>query len=166
MPNSPKKHLSERDLLKIELPELRYQVDMKLFDHGQDLSAELLKLSLAGIAVVGVLLPLLPKSVSFPGAGDGTFKLLFSSSVIAFAISTSTALFQHFFASSAMFHHVKAMKIAFHDDPSLDETIDREIDTRLKKFTLAHSLLKATAILLATGAALLGGAFIRLMFIL
>jgi hypothetical protein len=50
MPNSSRKHLSERDLLRIELPELRYQVDMKLFDHGQGLSAELLKLSLAGIA--------------------------------------------------------------------------------------------------------------------
>lgn len=68
-----------------------------------------------GIAVVGFLLPLLPKSAAAPGTSDGAFKLLLSSSVIAFALSASVALLQRFFASSGMFHHIKAMKFAFHE---------------------------------------------------
>ena len=159
-------HLSERDLLRVELPEARYRVDMRLFDDGQKLSAELLKLSLAGVAVVGIFLPLLPKLAACSGHTDGAFKLLFSSSVVAFAVSAAIALFQRFYASSAMFHHMKAMKLALGNDPALIEAIDIELGTRLSKFTRAHSLLKATAILLSAGAGLLATAFIRLMSVL
>jgi hypothetical protein len=164
MPNSSKSELSERDLLRVELPETRYHVDMQLFEQGQSLSAELLKLSLAGIAVVGVLLPLLPKQSS--GAADSVFKLLLAASVMSFAIAAAAALLQRFFASSGMFHHIKAMKIAFHSDPSLDKATDRELHTRLSQFIRAHTLLKATAILLAIGVAFMGAAFVRLMYIL
>jgi hypothetical protein len=159
-------HLSERDLLRVEIPEARYQIDMKLFDDGQKLSAELLKLSLAGVAVVGVFLQLLSKPPVSAGLTDRAFKLLFSSSVMAFAISAAVALLQRFYASSGMFHHIKAMKVAVSEDPSGFADTERELATRLGKFTRAHSLLKAAAILLSLGAALMAGAFIRLMFTL
>ena len=166
MTNASNRHLSERDLLRVELPEARYQVDMKLFDDGQNLSAELLKLSLAGVAVVGVFLQLLSKTPISAGLTDRPFKLLFSFSVVAFAISAAVALFQRFYASSGMFHHIKAMKIATSEDPSDCEATERELGTRLSNFQRAHSLLKAAAILLSCGAALMAGAFIRLMFTL
>lgn len=162
METSPKNHLSERELLRVELPEARYRSDLALFDHGQSLSAELLKLSLAAIAVVGALLPLLPK----PWPRDEIFRLLLSISVIAFAISTGLALLQRFYASSGIFHHIKAMKLASRNESSLDEATEIELRTRLGKFNVAHSLLKATAISLSVGAGLLASAFIRLMFIL
>lgn len=169
MANSPNKELTERDLLQIDLPQERYGADMKLFEDGRQLSSELLKLSLAGVAVVSVLLPLLPKpaiSPASPGATDGIFKLLLSGSVIAFAISAGLALLQRFYASSGMFHHIKAMKIAVPGDPTLNDAIEIELRTRFAKFIRAHSFLKTTAVGISVGAALLAGAFIRLMCIL
>jgi len=58
MTNPSIQHLSEHALLKIKLQDAQYGVDLALFNDGKDLSAELLKLALAGIAVVGALLSL------------------------------------------------------------------------------------------------------------
>lgn len=162
-PNYP---VTESELLQIELAESLYRVDWELFEDGQSLAKELLKLSLAGIAVVGFLLPLLPKLSPSAGFKDGIFKSLLSSSVIIFAASTAAALFQRFYASSAMFHHVRAMKLASRKESFLSHAIEKQIVIRSKKFACAHILLKATASFLFAGASLLGAAFIRLMFLL
>ena len=162
----PNHHITESDLLQTELSDSLYRVDLELFEDGQSLAKELLKLSLAGIAVVGFLLPLLPKLAPFTGFADGIFKALLSSSVIVFAASTAAALFQRFYASSAMFHHIKAIKLASRKESLLSDAIAMQLDIRTRKFACAHSLLKATSIFLFAGAALLGGAFIRLMFLL
>lgn len=161
MPNSSIRQLSEQELLRVDLPETLYKVDMALFGHGQNLSAELLKLSLAGIAVVGALLTIPTR----PWPDDLLFRLLLSFSVVVFAFSTSLALLQRFFASSAMFHHIKAMKVAHSSDVTLAESVDVEIAIRLNQFTRAHKLLVGTAFFLALGAVSLGSAFVRLLFI-
>lgn len=160
MTNPPIQHLSEHALLKINLQDAQYGVDLALFNDGKDLSAELLKLALAGIAVVGALLSLPAR----PGPDDLLFKILLSCSVIAFAASTGTALLQRFFASSALFHHIKAMKMASCDDAAIEQSVEAEVAIRLVQFGRAHVLLIATAAFLVSGAALLGSAFIRLMF--
>lgn len=153
--------LSEQELLRIELPEARYKIDMILFDQGQNLSAELLKLSLAAIAVVGALLTMLTR----PWPDDLPFKLLIASSVVVFALSISLALLQRFYASSAMFHHIKAMKMAYTGSAALADAVEMELAIRLRQFSRAHLLLVGTALFLALGAIFLGGAFIRLLFI-
>jgi hypothetical protein len=160
MTNPPIQHLSEHALLKINLQDAQYGVDLALFNDGKDLSAELLKLALAGIAVVGALRSLPDR----PWPDDLLFKILLSCSVIAFAASTGTALLQRFFASSALFHHIKAMKMASCDDAAIEQSVEAEVAIRLAQFGRAHVLLIATAALLVSGAALLGSAFIRLMF--
>ncbi len=160
MTNPLLQELSEKALLNIKLPEAQYQVDLALFEDGKALSAELLKLALVGIAVVGALL-------SFPGRpwpDDLPFKMLLSCSVIAFATSTGVALLQRFFASSAMFHHIKAMKVASCENPALEQSVEMELAERFKQFGRADVLLIATAVLLVLGASLLGSAFIRLLF--
>jgi hypothetical protein len=162
LPSSP----SERDLLRIDLPEDRYRLDLKLFEHGQSVSAELLKLALAGIAVVGFLLPLLVRPATSPGSVDGIFKILLAASVTCFAGAAGAALAQRYFASSAMFHHLKAMRFAYANNPAFDASTDDEIETRRIKFQRAHWLLKSAALLLALGAILLAGAFLRLLTIL
>ena len=160
MTNPPVQHLSEHDLLNSKLSDAQYRVDLALFNDGEDLSAELLKLALAGIAVVGALLSLPDRS--WPD--DLLFRGLLSSSVIVFAVSAGLALLQRFFSSSAMFHHIKAMKTASCGDPALEHSVEAEVAVRFTQFRRAHLLLMATAFFLVSGAALLGGAFIRLLF--
>ena len=160
MSTAPIQNLSESALLRIDLPDARYQADPPLFDDGKNLSAELLKLALAGIAVVGALLTLPAR----PWPDDLPFRVLLSCSVMVLAVSAGTALLQRFFSSSGMFHHVKAMKVASCADPALEQSVEREIAIRLRQFERAHALLIATASSLVLGAALLGGAFVRLMF--
>lgn len=160
MTKPPVQTLSEPALLKISLPEAQYRVDLALFNDGKELAAELLKLALAGIAVVGALLSFPAR----PGPDDLLAKALLSSSVIVFAVSAGIALLQRFFASSAMFHHIKAMKTASCNDPALAQAVEEEVAARFTQFRRAHLLLMATAFFLVAGAALLGGAFIRLLF--
>ncbi|MCF8052776.1 MAG: hypothetical protein K9L59_16160 [Desulfobacterales bacterium] len=154
--------MNERDLLRVELPEERYDVDFKLFEHGHRVSNSCLTLSLAGIAVVGVFLPLIEKGPAAKALTDAPFEVLLASSTIAFALSAGVALLQQFYANSGMFHHMKAMKLAHASDPAVDD----EIATRTEKFMHAHRLLKGTAGLLTLGTALLGAAFIRFMSVL
>ena len=157
---------TEGDMLHVELAESRYGVDLALYKDGQSLSKELLRLSLAGIAVVGFLLPLLPKLRPCGDLADGLFKLMLSTSVTVFALSTAATLFQRYHASGAMFHHIKAMKLASLCDPSLVDKIQEDINLRTTKFSVAHHLLMTTSICLFAGAALLAAAFIRLMVLL
>jgi hypothetical protein len=156
----------ESNLLHVELAEPCYGVDLALYEDGLSLSKELLRLSLAGIAVVGFLLPLLPKLRPYGDPAGGLFKLLLSSSVSVFALSTAATLFQRYYASGAMFHHIKAMKLASLDAPSMVEQIQEDLNLRNTKFTVAHRLLMTTFICLFAGAALLAAAFIRLMVFL
>lgn len=160
MTHPPVHHVSEPELLNSKLSDAQYRVDLALFNDGEGLSAELLKLALAGIAVVGALLSLPARS--WPD--DFLFKALLSGSVIVFAICSGAALLQRFFASSAMFHHIKAMKIASRENPALKQSVEAEVAIRFTQFRRAHRLLVTTAFFLVSGAALLGGAFIRLLF--
>jgi hypothetical protein len=157
---------TEINLLRVELAESRYGVDLRLYEDGQSLSKEFLRLSLAGIAVVGFLLPLLPKLRPCGDLADGLFKFLLSTSVTVFALSAAATLFQRYYASGAMFHHIKAMKLASLGDASLVERIEEDINLRTSKFSVAHHLLMTTSICLFAGAALLAAAFIRLMVLL
>lgn len=155
--------ISEEDLLRVELPEARYAIDLKLYEYGQRVSARCLTLALAGMAVVGVFLPLLDRAAALAALTDWLFKTLLGASTIAFAASAGFALLQQFFASGGMFHHIKAMKIAFRNEPALVQELSANLAIRLDKFMRAHSYLKVAAALLVLGASLLGLAFIRLM---
>lgn len=154
----------DRRLAQVDIPEVRYRADMELHDRSQSYSAELLKLALAGIGVVGFLLVNIPKARSTPVFGDTLLTFLFSASVVAFAISVAFALLHRFYASGANFHHLQAIKLLLLNDSSLDAEVDRAIRIRTTKFLQCHSFLKAAALLLLVGACLLSGAFIRLMF--
>ncbi len=161
MTDKPKKTLSGRALLQVNLPESQYQADMALFEDGQRLTDVLLKLSLGGIVVVGALL-------SFPTRtwpDDCLFKILLTSSVIVFAFTVGFSLLRRYFASGSMFHHIEAMKKASFGDPALEPAVENDIAMRDKKHKCANILLITTSVFLTLGAALLGGAFIRLLFL-
>jgi hypothetical protein len=159
----PKDDQLEHRLAQTEVPEVRYKVDMELHDRSQNFSSELLKLSLAGIAVVGFLLAEIPDAYVARALGDRMLKFLFSASVFAFAVAVGCALLQRFYSAAAMFHHIKLIKLFWIKDSSLEEQATEDIRIRTSKFAVSHRCLKLAATFLLVGAALLGLAFIRLM---
>lgn len=163
MENTNKTEPTALQLLQAEVPADFYRIDLELFDRGQKLSAELLRLSLAGIAVVGFFLTnVLAK---FPVNSEcNTLKLSLSGAVLACVLSTLLSLLQAFFASGAMFHHIKAIKLTRLKDQSLNDALKETLSTKEAKHNSAHRLLIASAIFLVIAACLLGAAFIDWMY--
>jgi hypothetical protein len=152
----------DRQLGVLDVPESRYKADLELHDRSQAFSAELLKLALAGVAVVGFLLANFPESQLDHGLKDGLVRAMFSGAVLAFAASIAAALLQRFVAAGALFHHLQAIKLLMIGGAS---EADRNMGIRTQKFMQAHFLLKCAAFLLVAAALLLTLAFIRLMFL-
>ncbi|MDD5262345.1 MAG: hypothetical protein PHD76_10920 [Methylacidiphilales bacterium] len=160
----PKTESIERRLAQLEVPEARFRPDMEHYDRSLQFSGELLKLALAGIAVVGFLLVNFPKDRLARIFDDTLLKALFSASVISFALSAGFALLHRFYASSANFHHLQVIKLLLLKDSSLGGEVDTNLCMREAKFQQCHAFLRITSGLLVFGASLLAGAFIRLMF--
>ena len=157
----------DRKLAKLDVPEGHYKADLELHDRSQSFSSELLKLALAGIAVVGFLLANIPKG---PGPLEQTLKdtavkVLFSAAVVAFALAVGAALLQRFYASGAMFHHLQVIKLLMLPESVSEHEVKENLSIRTEKFMRAHAFLKCAAWLLVTAALFLSIAFIRMMFL-
>jgi hypothetical protein len=164
--NPPSDHMHlDRALAKLAVPSDRYKADLDLHDRSQAFSSELLKLALGGIAVVGFLLAHFPAKRLESVLDDTYVAVLFSASVVAFALSVSFALLQRFYAAGAMFHHLHVIKLSMLNDSGVEDAISEHMMLRTKKFLQAHALLKTTALFLVIAAALVSTAFIRIMFL-
>jgi hypothetical protein len=155
----------DQRLAELDVSETRYKADLELHDRSQSFSSELLKLALGGITVVGFLLANFPKGQLEQSLKDIPVRVLFSATVIAFALSVAAALLQRFYASGAMFHHLQVIKLLMLKGGSHQSEVERNIHIRTAKFMRAHSLLKCAAWLLVVAALLLSIAFIRMMFL-
>lgn len=151
-------------LARLVVPADRYKADLELHDRSQQFSGELLKLALAGIAVVGFLLAHFPKEQLDQTLKTGGFRWPLSASVVAFALSVAFALLHRFYATGANFHHLQAIKLLMLDDASLEKQVEDNLRIRTAKFMVCHRFLQAAAWFLVFAAALLAAAFIRLMF--
>lgn len=150
-------------LTRTALPEMSYNADMKLYEQSRSLSFELIRLSLAGVAVIGFLITRIPEPAAKNPFSDGMLKILIAGSVVAFAVTVLFALLERFYALGAMFHHIKAMKLLQHEELSLTEAAKAAVRTRGANFMRAHGFLKIAAALLVIATCLLGAAFIRLL---
>jgi hypothetical protein len=155
----------DQRLAQLDVTEARYKADLELHDRSQSFSSELLKLALGGIAVVGFLLANFPKGPLEQSLNDKSVRILFSATVVAFALAAGAALLQRFYASGAMFHHLQVIKLLMLEGGSDQSEVERNICIRTAKFMRAHSLLKCAAWLLVIAALLLSIAFIRMMFL-
>ena len=114
---------------------------------------------------MGFLLANIPKGQLEHSLKDIPVRALFSTSVVAFALTVAAALLQRFCASGAMFHHLQVIKLLMLGDSSPESEVERHMSIRTAKFLQAHSLLKRSAWLLVIAALLLSIAFIRMMFL-
>lgn len=172
--------MSLLSLRKVEVPDIRYRADMELHDRFQEFSAELLKLSLAGIAAVGFFLTAINTDNGiFTGVIHSKLFLGFIvSSVVMFLVSVGAALGHRFLASDGMFHHLRAIKyiivrenIDQHVDllgkpeskTSLDEYAKNEEHLRNMKFLWSERFLRTSGVTLVLGAISLGASFVVLL---
>jgi hypothetical protein len=154
----------DRKLAKLDVPEGHYKADLELHDRSQSFSSELLKLALAGIAVVGFLLANIPNGPLEHSLKDTAVRVLFSAAVVAFALAVGAALLQRFYASGAMFHHLQVIKLLMLPESVSEHEVKENLSIRTEKFMRAHAFLKCAAWLLVTAALFLSIAFIRMMF--
>ena len=150
-------------LLQTKAPADFYRADFDLFDRGQKFSAELLRLSLAGIAVVGFFLTKILANFPIHSASN-TLKLSLSGAVLACVLSTLFSLLQMYFASGSMFHHIEALKLAQIENQTLSDALKNTLSAREAKFNTTHRFLMASGIFLVIAACLLSFAFIEWMY--
>lgn len=154
----------ERRLGQTEVPEGRYRADIDLHDRSIQFSGDLVRMALAGIAVVGFLVAQLPEHLRSVVFDTLRLKALLSASVIAFAASAGFGLLHRFFAGAAAFHHLQVIKLLLLDDPKYTQALDREMELRTMLFLRCHRFLKLASGLLVAGAGLLGATFILALF--
>lgn len=154
----------DRRLGRVEVPEVRYRADIDLHDRALAFSSELVRLALAGIAVVGFILTHTPSTLLTLLFSDVVTKCLLSIALVAFAASAGCGLLQRFFAGGAAFHHMQVIKIGLLDDPDLSDRVNSEIEERSLLFARSHRCLSCAAGLLVVAAVFLGAAFVRLLF--
>jgi hypothetical protein len=154
----------ERRLSAIDVPEERYRADIDLHDRSLAFSAELLRLTLAGITVVGFVVAQFPEPTRRIVFDDSVIKGLLAGSLVAFAVSAGFALLHRFYAGGAAFHHLEVIKLLLLDDAAHEDRLEHALTQRTALFLRCHRFLTLASGLLILGAALVGGAFIRLLF--
>ena len=146
------------------VPEGRCRVDTDLHDRSLSSSAELGRLAVTGVAVVGLLVAPLPDRRVPIIFDDRLVKVLLSASLVALAASAGFALLHRFHAGGAAFHHLQVIKPLLLNDPQDEAELERSFKKRTPLFLRCHRFLTLASSSLVAGAGLLSGAFIRLLF--
>jgi hypothetical protein len=127
----------------------------------------MLKLALAGIAVVGFFLSSISERLQRELFTDPIFLTLLFVALIGFAFSVAFALLYRYNAGGAQFHHVDYLKIVTLN--CRNEFVENKSRTarksREKKFFKLDFYTKFSATMLFFAACLLGSAFIKFMWI-
>ncbi|HYX72783.1 MAG TPA: hypothetical protein VE732_08430 [Nitrososphaera sp.] len=95
------------DLGHYELPDNTFEHDLSVLDRYQSFSAELLRLSLTGIAAVGFLIT--STSLKAP-LGKPALEYSLYSSLICFGLSAAFALLHRYFSTDSISYHLNALR--------------------------------------------------------
>lgn len=141
------------------LDEGKYTAELELVDRYQSFVAELLRLSLAGIAVFGFLYEYL-----FSSKPPMATNVLAASGVLMFGISAASALVFRFFATEGARFYIEALRFA--DANAGDEQKERarkSLDIRYDKIRICRPSKGIAALSLALGGVLEALAFFVLL---
>ena len=100
-------------IMYADVEERRYKSEIEIFDRWQSFSAELLRLSLLGIAIFGFLYQQVFAGFDVsknPNVPIRLIKLLSQISVTCFAFSTVCALFYRYGSTEAMLHYLRGLR--------------------------------------------------------
>lgn len=154
----------DRLLARLELPELQYKADMMLHDESQQFSGELLKISLAGIAAVGIFIGYMADKHMDLVLGNALVGCMAVGSVIGFAATAAVSMMHRFLSQSSHFHHINYLKLVSIQTTPPDDEIEKRTQGELKgresRFMRCDKALKLAAVLMIISAMLMGGFFI------
>ena len=142
-----------------DLDEREYRAELELIDRYQAFVAELLRLSLAGIAVFGFLYEYLVSSES-----PTTTNVLAAFGVLMFGISAANALIFRFFATEGARFYIEALRFTPANAGSEQKERARtSLDIRDAKVRICRTSKGIAAVTLALGGVLEAFAFFLLL---
>lgn len=155
-------HAESRGLLP-DIPVDGLKHDWELLDKYQAFSAELLRISLAGIGAVGFLVTALAgeESLLKITGVPPTSRWAMAVTLLALGLSAGAALAHRFVSSDSMACHISLLRMELRDRP--DEDIKRERALRNRRFKQSGRLLLLSSWLLGVGALALAVSFIALL---
>jgi hypothetical protein len=151
-----------------DLAEIKYRAELELVDRYQSFVAELLRLSLAGIAVVGFLFQYLISSNSPTTINVLAVlaKVLAAFGVLMFGISAAFALVFRFFAAEGARFYIEALRFTpANADGAQKQLARKRLDIRDKKIRICRTSKAIAAGTLALGGVLEAAAFALLLLI-
>ena len=97
---------------EISVPAEYFQVDLELLDRYQAFSSELLRLALAGVAVIGFLITSIIGNERFAVVDQlSWFKILAFASAVMLCLSAAASLGHRYFATDGVYYHIKAVRL-------------------------------------------------------
>jgi len=152
--------LRDPDIAFDELEEVRYKAELELVDRYQSFVAELLRLSLLGIAVFGFLYKITYEA----GATIGVAKVPAALGILAFGISAFAALVFRFFAAEGARFYIEALRFTPRNaDYAQIERARKSLDTRAWKVQVCRRSKEIAAVALALGGVLEALAFFLIL---
>jgi hypothetical protein len=143
--------LRDPDKAFVKLEEGKYRAELELVDRYQSFVAELLRLSLAGIAVFGFLY----KITFEAGATIGVAKVPAALGILAFGISAASALVFRFFAAEGARFYIEALRFNPPNADSAQKKRAREsLEIRDEKVRFCRLSKEIAALALAVGGVL------------
>ena len=142
------------------LEEGSYRAELELVDRYQSFVAELLRLSLLGIAVFGFLY-----KITFEGGTTiGVAKVPAALGILAFGIGAFAALVFRFFAAEGARFYIEALRFTTPNaDYAQKERARKSLDTRYRKVHICRRSKEIAAVALALGGVLEALAFFLLL---
>ncbi|MCK4787499.1 MAG: hypothetical protein KAV87_27320 [Desulfobacteraceae bacterium] len=143
------------EIIYSDLDETKYKGELEVLDRFLSFSAELLRLSLLGIAVVGFFYKFVIPKFGLTTANTTLIILC----VMSFAISSLLALTCRYLAADAFRFYIYGLRI---NPKSEDEAIS-SLKKRNRRLRFCLIFKASSAILLVSGVFLLSAAFINLV---
>jgi hypothetical protein len=154
----------------VGVPEDRYKADFEMLSRFTAYSAEILRLSLGGIAVIGFLITGVTgaKDGFLSGAvSDGGVKMLLAAAIIFLLVSTACVLGHMINAAGGMFEHIRAVRCWMLEEnfPNSGHAAKARVyeTTRNTDFKRSNLLQRASFFALALAASMMVAAFIKVL---
>jgi hypothetical protein len=144
-----------------ELGETNYKAELELVDRYQSFTAELLRLSLLGIAVFGFLYEKIFKGIDPQKfyTNIGVAKNLAAAGVLMFGISAAGALTFRYFATEGIRFYIEALRLKKEDDDRAQKSLNR----RYRQIRICRGAKVIAAVALALGGVLMSVALYLLL---
>ena len=126
----------------MELREEYYKADIILLEKYQSYSAELLRISLLGIALLGFFFDKVSDSEAFDPGAKFSMALTLGVAAMLFAIAAAAALAHRFYSTDGIFYHIRAgrRELALQGQSESAEERDRVEHDKNRRMTFSLKL--------------------------